>query len=399
MGYSPKNRQKFKTYADYVLNTMQANGVKKTTLSGYRSLLKRINPILGDFYLDDITPQILNKAYAKLSSETKNQVTAIATPELAKILKERNLTKVQLHKMSNVAVNTITIACQQKNVAISTAEKISNALEMNLYDLFVIKKNEQSLSAKSLSSQAKLIGLILKQAEQEMLVKYNAYSKSKAPKNHSHEADYFETEEIIKILDYLENEPLKWQVIMHLLIVTGARRGEIAGLKFDKIDWNKNLIKIDTSLLYTGEYGTFEDTPKTSSGSRYIPLPQETMHLLRQYKRWYFELRNANGDRWNDSGYMFVQDNGKPMNPTSITSYCSKFGKKYGINHCHPHKFRHTYASTLILNHMDDISLAKCLGHSKPSTTKNIYGHVMDRASDLSSEIIANSFLSKQNHA
>ena len=114
--------------------------------------------------------------------------------------------------------------------------------------------------------------------------------------------------------------------------------------------------------------------------------------MLKEYKRWYLELKMINGDRWHDTGYLFIQDNGKPMNPTSITSYCRKFGLKYGIEHCHPHKFRHSYASTLIMNNLDDVTLAKALGHSRPSTTKNLYGHVMNRASEKTAAIISNAY-------
>ena len=88
---------------------------------------------------------------------------------------------------------------------------------------------------------------------------------------------------------------------------------------------------------------------------------------------------------WNLSEQFFV----------SIIGNCRKFGKKYGITNCHPHKFRHSYASTLIFNHMDDVSLAKSLGHSRPSTTKNLYGHVMDRAQERSASIIENAYLNQ----
>lgn len=101
-----------------------------------------------------------------------------------------------------------------------------------------------------------------------------------------------------------------------------------------------------------------------------------------------------NGDRWHDTGYVFVQDSGKAINPTSITSYCRKFGEKYQIEGCHPHKFRHSYASTLIMANLDDVSLAKTLGHSRPSTTKNIYGHVMDQANKKTADIISAAYLS-----
>lgn len=390
-GFTNK-KYKFSEYADYVIETMKSNGTKKSTISGYKKLLDRINPLIGNMELNEITPQILNRTYQKLEKSTKKQGNAICKPLLNKTIQELDITKKTLHEKSHIAVNTITNACMGRPISIESANKIANALEKRPEELFEINMSEEKLSAKTVSHHAKLIGVILSQAEKEMIVKYNAYTKSQIPKCGSHEADYFETEEIIYILECLKNEPLKWQVIMHLLIILGGRRGEIAGLRFDKIDWENRQIRLDTNLLYNGDDGVYVDTTKSSSGTRYMPIPEQTIDLLKKYKKWYFELRMANGDRWEDSGFMFVQDNGKPINPTSITSYCRKFGKKYNINHCHPHKFRHSYASTLIMNHMDDVSLARSLGHSKPSTSKNLYGHVMDKAHERSACIIADAY-------
>lgn len=391
-GFRPTS-YKFSTYADYVLETMRTNGTKKSTISGYRNLLERINPLIGNMLLTEITPQILNRTYQKLAHSTKKQGNAICKPLLNQILKEQSITKVSIHEKGNIAINTVTNACLGRPIALDSATKIATVLGKNVNDLFEVHVSTEKLSSKTVSSHAKLIGVILTQAEKEMIVKYNAYTKSTVPKSGSHEADYFETEEIIYILKCLENEPLKWQVIIHLLIILGGRRGEITGLRFEKIDWDNNQLRLDTNLLYNAEDGVYEDTTKSPSGNRYMPLPAQTMALLRRYRKWYFELRIAMGDSWEESGFMFVQYNGKPMNPTSITSYCRKFGKKYNINHCHPHKFRHSYASTLIMNHMDDVSLAKSLGHSRPSTSKNLYGHVMDKAQERSATIIADAYL------
>jgi len=390
-GFRPTN-YKFSAYADYVLETMRTNGTKKSTISGYRKLLDRINPLIGNMVLTEITPQILNRTYQKLEKSTKKQGNAICKPLLNEALKEMNITKFSIHEKANIAVNTVTNACHGRPIALESATKIAEALGKKVDDLFEINMSTDKLSPKTVSSHAKLIGVILTQAEKEMIVKYNAYTKSKVPKNGTKEADYFETEEIIYILKCLENEPLKWQVIMHLLIILGGRRGEIAGLRFEKIDWDNRQLRLDTNLLYNGDDGVYVDTTKSSSGNRYMPLPTQTMELLRKYKKWYFELRMANGDRWEDTGFMFVQDNGKPMNPTSITSYCRKFGMKYNINHCHPHKFRHSYASTLIMNRLDDVSLARSMGHSRPSTSKNLYGHIMDKAQERSANIIADAY-------
>ena len=66
-GFRP-SQWEFSVYADYVLETMKANGVKKSTIYGYRKLLDRINPLIGNMQLTDITPQILNRTYVKLET-------------------------------------------------------------------------------------------------------------------------------------------------------------------------------------------------------------------------------------------------------------------------------------------------------------------------------------------
>ena len=81
----------------------------------------------------------------------------------------------------------------------------------------------------------RLIHTILAQAEKEMLVPYNAADKAFPPKSSRKEVNYFQPEDISRIMDALETEPIKWRAITELLIVTGCRRGEIMGLKWDRV--------------------------------------------------------------------------------------------------------------------------------------------------------------------
>ena len=69
--------------------------------------------------------------------------------------------------------------------------------------------------------------------------------------------NYFQIQETKNIIECLEKEPLKWQMLTKLLIMTGCRRGEILGLKLSKIDWANSIIKIDNNLLYSAEKGVF----------------------------------------------------------------------------------------------------------------------------------------------
>ena len=82
------------------------------------------------------------------------------------------------------------------------------------------------------------------------------------------------------ILDALQQEPIKWRTITHLLIVTGCRRGEIMGLKWEKVDLENRKLRIDAALLYSPEVGLYETSTKTND-IRNLTIPAETVVLLR----------------------------------------------------------------------------------------------------------------------
>ena len=116
-------------------------------------------------------------------------------------------------------------------------------MEQKTNVLFEIYNSEKKLSQRTVAAHAALICLILDNVEKELLVKYNAHSKTRAPKRGVKEADFFSTDEILQILDYSKKESLKWQLILHLLVITGGRRGEIAGPKWENVDFEEKQIR------------------------------------------------------------------------------------------------------------------------------------------------------------
>lgn len=154
-------------------------------------------------------------------------------------------------------------------------------------------------------------------------------------------------------------------------------------------------IRIDSTLLYTPDCGVYENSTKTGD-TRFIKLPGETISLLKKYRKWYIELRLKNGDRWQDTGYLFVQDDGRPISPDSIGSWLGKFSKRHGLPHIHAHAFRHTVASVLISNGTDIVTVSKRLGHARTSTTTDIYSHVIQEADAQASECISDVLLKRK---
>lgn len=397
MGYQTDNRQTFSEYFRYVIGLKEQSGVKHRTVFLYKSLLERCDLAIGHLKLVDIRPHHLNAFYKNLMEEgvRKNSSRAIAKVDIKAYLKSRGITKVSLAEQSGVSIGTLDNACNGKKILLSRAELLCKALNKPVDALFEVARDMRPLATKTQLEYHRFIHTVLDQAEREMIVPYNAAEKAVAPKVEKKEVNYFQADEITAILDALEKEPIKWRAITHLLIVTGCRRGEIAGLRWEKIDFEKKQIRIDATLLYTPERGIYESETKTGD-TRLLSLPPETMTLLREYRAWYTELRLMNGDRWNNSGFVFVKDDGRPMQPDSIGGWLVKFYRRHNLPKINPHAFRHTVASVLINSGTDVVSVSKRLGHARTSTTTDIYAHIMQQADQQASECLADALLRRK---
>ena len=257
------------------------------------------------------------------------------------------------------------------------------------------KRTGGGLSPKTIIEHHRLISTVLDQAEKEGLIPFNVANRASLPKVQQKEVNYFQPEEVAAIREALDTEPIKWKTITHLLLITGARRGEVLGLKWDKVDFERGHIHICNSVLYSKDIGIYESTPKTATSDRFVSLPHETVLLLQEYRLWQNQERLRLGSYYQDQAFVFAQDTGKPMHPDSVTDWLNKFSKRHGLPHINPHAFRHTMASMLYFNGVDSVSISKRLGHAQVSTTANIYAHVMEEADQRSADILADVFLKK----
>lgn len=257
------------------------------------------------------------------------------------------------------------------------------------------KRTGGGLSAKTILEHHRLISTVLDQAEKEGLVPFNVAAKATLPKVTRKAVNYFQPEQVAAIRDALDAEPPKWKMLTHLLLITGARRGEVLGLKWCAVDFAGNRVHVCNNVLYSPDVGIYEGTPKTATSDRWVTLPAETMQLLRQYRAWQNAERLRLGEYYQDQGFLFAQDDGKPMHPDSVTDWLAKFSKRHGLPHINPHAFRHTMASMLYFNGVDSVPISKRLGHAQGSTTANIYAHEMEAADKKNADILANVFLKK----
>ena len=396
-GTTTDTRQTFASYCDYVISLKESRGVKHSTIVRYKELTTRIYPAIGHIKLKDLRVDHLNALYTELSKAgtRKGNDHATAKIDLAAYLKKNKLTRAEIAKRSGLAASTVSSIVKGETVSVQAATAAATAMGLKLEKAFTVEADNRPLSAKTVQEHHRLISTVLEQAVKEGLVPFIAASRADLPKAEKHDPNYFQPETVAAIRDALEKEPLKWKTLVHLFLITGARRGEILGLKWDKVDFDASRVYICNSILYSPDVGVYESTPKTERSKRFIALPAETMQLLRKYKAWQTEERLRLGEYYDNQNFVFTQGNGKPMHPDTVTDWLNKFSARHGLPHINPHAFRHTMASLLYFNGVDSVSISKRLGHAQVSTTANIYAHVMEAADKKSAEILSDIFLKK----
>ena len=390
LGYIPDDRRTFQEYARYVLDLKLRNGLKRSTYERYLTLLPKINEAIGPLKLRDIRPMHLNNFYGELSKAGSRATSykSVAIRDFKTVLKKAGLTQVELQRRGGFSHQSTYSICHGQPVLKRTAEAVAAAMGKSYSSLFRTIVDKNPLSNKTILEYHRLTCAILSQAEKEMLVPYNAAKKASPPKSRQKDVNYFQPVQICDILDALQDEPLKWQLVTHMLMITGARRGEIAGLKWSKFDFERKRVMVDTTLLNSPEVGIYESTTKTDN-RRYIPLPDETFQLLKRYQVSQKELQLLAGDQWVQTEYVFTRNDGQPIRPDTITQWLSNFSRRKGLPHINPHAFRHTAASVLISQGTDVVTVSKMLGHSKVSTTEDIYSHVIEDCKQQASNVLA----------
>lgn len=162
-----------------------------------------------------------------------------------------------------------------------------------------------------------------------------------------------------------------------VMLRTGMRSGEVRGLKYTDIDKKNNIIHVQRTLKYIEHKGFFEDTPKTRTSKRDIPLTKDILTILEEQRTfWKFNIINL--DR-----YLFCNENGEPLSRERIQGEIDRTIKKihkagYDFDRITSHVFRHTFATRAIEAGMQPQVLKTILGHSSLAMTMDLYSHVME---------------------
>ena len=239
-------------------------------------------------------------------------------------------------------------------------------------------KTKKPLSGKTILEHHRLLRAMLHKAVYWQLIVANPAErvqppKARKPKRRSYDDE--QTKILLENLELLSSEDTKYKVAIILTVFTGVRLGELMGLEWQDVDFKNGIISINRSSQYLSDMGVFTKVPKTESSIREIAIPEFIISLLEEYKLWYEEQKSIYGELWTDSDRLFVQADGKPMHPSTISKWFVKYVGQIGLPVINFHGLRHTNASLLVAQNIDIAVISARLGHAQISTTLDFYVH------------------------
>ena len=239
-------------------------------------------------------------------------------------------------------------------------------------------KTKKPLSGKTILEHHRLLRAMLHKAVYWQLIVANPAErvqppKARKPKRRSYDDE--QTKILLENLELLSSEDTKYKVAIILTVFTGVRLGELMGLEWQDVDFKNGIISINRSSQYLSDMGVFTKVPKTESSIREIAIPEFIISLLEEYKLWYEEQKSIYGELWTNSDRLFVQADGKPMHPSTISKWFVKYVGQIGLPVINFHGLRHTNASLLVAQNIDIAVISARLGHAQISTTLDFYVH------------------------
>ena len=239
-------------------------------------------------------------------------------------------------------------------------------------------KTKKPLSGKTILEHHRLLRAMLHKAVYWQLIVTNPAERVQPPKARKTKRRSYDDEQtkiLIENLELLPNEDTKYKVAIILTVFTGVRLGELMGLEWQDVDFKNGIISINRSSQYLANMGVFTKVPKTESSIREIAIPEFIISLLEEYKLWYEEQKSIYGELWTNSDRLFVQADGKPMHPSTISKWFVKYVGQIGLPVINFHGLRHTNASLLVAQNSDIAVISARLGHAQISTTLDFYVH------------------------
>lgn len=222
-------------------------------------------------------------------------------------------------------------------------------------------------------------------------------------------------EEQKAFLQFLDGHPVydHWKPIFVFLMGTGVRAGEMSGLRWQDVDFEKGVVKIDHALVYfpgkmnKSKKKLYISAPKTKAGIRTIPMVKEVVEALQQVKQYQADndlVCKSAIDGYTD--FIFLNRFGNVLLEYNLDRALSRIIDTYNeeimehkkkdaviLPHFTCHSLRHTFCSRLCENETNMKVIQSIMGHVDIQTTMNIYAEVSEAKKKMSMDNLSSKLM------
>ena len=194
----------------------------------------------------------------------------------------------------------------------------------------------------------------------------------------------YNLEQVKQLLKASKNTKIHMQLVFALLM--GLRRGEINGLKYSDVDFERHKLRIDRQLgedlhadpdsIAPNTKSKQEIPPKTQSSCRELDIPDYVYQAILEERSKYEKNRSRRQKgRWvfQDLDYICCSSYGRPRSKHYHFVHYKKLLEDLGLPHIRFHDLRSTYATLLMKNDVNQKAVASALGHSSSIITVDVY--------------------------
>ena len=283
---------------------------------------------------------------------------------------------LETYAVTNCTAKTVqgykqSINCYTAAIAGITLQKLDATHIQPIYAGMI----KRGLSNRTADALHKALSIALNTAIKQGILKRNPLDNVIAPKVAKKEVEVWDAEMRTRAMTVLKGS--QYGDFYQLGLMTGMRRGELAGLKWANVNLaNKQLQVVNTLQRITGQ-GLVNGQPKTERSRRSIALSTDTVALLHEIRGKQMTQQLEVVDAWTDSGYVFTSADGMPVDPNLATRAFKKVLASAGLPKLTIHGLRHTHATILLEQGVNPKVVSERLGHASVATTMDIYSHVL----------------------
>jgi len=213
---------------------------------------------------------------------------------------------------------------------------------------------------------------------------------TKLPKAPYKQIEIPDIKSITTFMEYLNQDAtvqIQTKVFFNLIVWCGLRTEELLGLTWNAVNLETKRIRITQAVVRIGGSTRVLKEPKSRSSIREVIIPDKVVALLKHWKEYcessfpaWLELRPYL-EKYR-TYVILSQANGTPPNPSTFSQWLRRYLQRHKFEHVTPHGLRHFYTTYLLVNGADVKTVSKLMGHSKTSTTLNIYAAITQEGYD-----------------